>query len=191
MGVLRAALELLARDEGPVLEDYPTDTEGPVDMTGWACPVSFDTDEGETEQNDKSLADCVRAENRKLAPWHALAIERRGGTTVGASGKSVDDIVDFLQQQMDGDVSADDAPLIKLAAEDLRAYYIEAATSQPGPTTSQGLMDWFFGETSAGALLLALQPKLAANEDKRLQGLANFQLIPRPQMHRLEKTAAD
>ncbi len=185
--MLKAALELLAHEEGPVLEDYPGDAEGPIDMTGWACPVSFHTDADEAEHGDKSLADYVRAENRKLAPWHALAIERRGGTTVGASGMSIDDVVDFLQQQMDGDVRADDAPLIKLAAEDLRAYYIEAATSQPGPTTSQGLMDWFFGETSAGALLLALQPKLAASEDKRLQGLANFQLIPRPQMRRLEK----
>lgn len=188
MNVLRAALALLARDEGPVLEDYPVDAEGPVDMTGWACPVSFDREDEAGEETALSLPDLVRAENRKLAPWHALAMEKRGGTTVGASGMSMDELVNFLEQQMDGEVSVDDAALIKLGAEDLRAYYIEAATSQPGPTTSQGLMDWFFGETSAGALLLALQPKLAASDDPRLQGLANFQLIPRPQMHRLQKT---
>lgn len=186
MDVLKAALDLLTRDKGPVLADYPRDAEGPIDMTGWACPVSFDSDEASSDGQETLLADHVGAEIAKLAPWYNIAMERRGGTTVGASGKSIDEIISFLAAQLDGDVSPDDANLIKFAAEDLRAYYIEAATAQPGPTTGKGLMDWFFGETSGGALLLTLQPKLAGTNNSRLQALANFQLVPRPQMHFLQ-----
>ncbi|MGE3465240.1 MAG: selenoprotein B, partial [Pseudomonadales bacterium] len=39
--VIAAALELLARESGPVLEDFPEDAPAPGTENAPACPVSF------------------------------------------------------------------------------------------------------------------------------------------------------
>jgi len=95
-----------------------------------------------------------------LRPWYDRSVQRRGRTTVGVSGIPVEEaarlLAAFLKDPTMGsprpDLSAPEA--VKLAAEDLKAYYLEAASAQPGKKSSAQMADWFWGETAAGGLIL-------------------------------------
>ena len=39
--VTRAALDLLARTDGPLIADYPEHVDEPADFSGWACPINL------------------------------------------------------------------------------------------------------------------------------------------------------
>ena len=39
--VVKAALELLARTDGPLIADYPEHVPETPDFSGWACPVAL------------------------------------------------------------------------------------------------------------------------------------------------------
>jgi hypothetical protein len=76
-------------------------------------------------------------------------------------------------------------PTFRGASEDLKTFYMEAATAQPGQASSRDLADWFWGETAAGALLLAMHPVCLESPDAGVRRIASAQLIPRAQAHRL------
>jgi D-proline reductase (dithiol) PrdB len=187
--VLLAALALLVREDGPVvLEDFPDDPPAgtaPGTDDAWACPVSFPA----PPPDPSDLASAVAAEVAALAPWYALARERRGRTVVGLTGQQPDTVAAYLA----GFLHATPAPLrpersagenVKLACEDLKAFYAEGATARPGPVDAGALADWFWGETAAGRLMLALEDVLATHPDQSLRLVASDYLVPRTQAHR-------
>ena len=57
------------------------------------------------------------------------------------------------------------AQALKEAIDDLRAYYLEAASAFPDPGSSRTRKAWLWDETILAKSLLALQPKLAASAD--------------------------
>ena len=57
------------------------------------------------------------------------------------------------------------AQALKEAIDDLRAYYLEAASAFPGAGTPATRKKWFWDETKLAEAMLALQPKLAASDD--------------------------
>jgi len=188
--VLDAALALIEREDGPViLEDFPQDAPAATsgdDEAAWVCPVAFPAPPADPHDLGAALA----AEIAQLAPWHALAAERRGRTSVGLTGKTPEAIATYLA----GFLCDTPAPLregigagecVKLACEDLKAFYTEAGTARPGPVDACSVADWLWGETAAGRLMLALQPILAAHADDSLRTLAQDYLVPRTQAHRL------
>ena len=59
--------------------------------------------------------------------------------------------------------------MLKLAAEDLKAFYFEAVAGQPHPMTGQAAADWFWGETSAATLFVALRERCIADTDPARQ----------------------
>ena len=89
--VLRAALTLLEAESGPVLADYPEEAEGAYDLSGWVCPVAFPK-----AASEESLGEALRRELQELRTWYDLGLERRGRTTFGSSGLSVEQIADLL-----------------------------------------------------------------------------------------------
>ena len=192
--VLRTALSLLDREgPPPVLEDFPDEAPGtgPSDLTGWSCPISFPS--APTTDRPTPL-DTVLAEIANVSPWHNLALETRGRTSVGAAKIDIEASARFLHDLLEGNgMAANPSPTLTLgqafrgASEDMKTFYMEAATAQPGQASSQDLATWFWGQTSAGALLLALHPVSLASQDDGVRRVASGQLIPRVQMHRLEK----
>lgn len=189
--VVRAALGLLESDDGPVLlADFPQDAPGAAeaDGSGWVCPVTLAPPPGPEETE---LAVALVNEIGQLTPWYAVALETRGRTTFGASGLTIEDAARFVAAFVDGapENPRPDLPVaqvLKLAFEDLRAWYTEAATARPGAASSAAVRDWFWGETTAGASLLRLHQALTKSEDKALKTFANGFLVPRTQQHRLE-----
>ncbi len=93
--VLMAALALLERPAGPVLEDYPEEAGSTItsldedDMTGMVCPIALPKPADETAPGTGTTQALMR-EIASLAPWYDLAVRTRGRTTVGPSGLSID-----------------------------------------------------------------------------------------------------
>jgi len=72
---------------------------------------------------------------------------------------------------------------LRLAAQDLKAFYFEAAVSRPGATTpdSAAFNHWFWQETAAGKALKAVKEKCRNESDKALQLVGNLLLVPMSQ----------
>jgi len=190
MKVLRALLALFERDAGPVLEDFPEDAPGgpSVDRSGWVCPVNLAPPPLEAGDG---LRGAVLAEIESLMPWYALGLEHRGRTTVGLSGLGIEDAARFLagfveDPQIENPCPGQPMPqALKHAAEDLKAWYTEAATARPGAAASRAIADWFWTETAAGRLLLELCSVCRNADDPALQRLGDRSLLPRVYQHLL------
>ena len=186
--VLRALLALFDETSGPVLADYPEEAPGggTSDMTGMACPIRFD----QPASSEETVAAGVQREIRELRPWYDLALERRKRTTFGSSGLAIEDVAEFLSCWMDDmpppSPRADSTPeaLLKLAAEDLKVFYFEALAGQPEPMSGRQAADWFWGETSAAKLFVALRERCIADTDPVRKLIGQNLLVPREQWSR-------
>ncbi len=173
--VIKAALVLLMRSEGPVLEDYPIDAPA-VDLeSAAACPVSFARD----KDDDDSWQARLTREFSGLQPWYELSCSRRHGRTlVGVAEQTPAQNVARIAELLDASELPTDITWLKRAIEDLKAYYLEAMTAQPGEYDAQTLQNLFWGQTNFGAAVLALYHQLQNSDDVRLQMVARI-LAPR------------
>lgn len=177
--VILMALNMLDAPSGPVLEDFPDDapeSDEPETDAGVACPVRLRRRPVGTP--DDELVDDVRQEVARLRVWYDLGVERRGRTTLGASPLDIDASLDLLAAVFRSELPpspTDGVPLrdaVRLAAEDLKAFYLEAVTAQPGPTPSgQRLHEWFWGQTSGAVLLRTLQSRIEQLHSDDLDGV--------------------
>ncbi len=171
--VLRAQLDMLKRSDGPLLVDYPEDVEGEADLEGWACPISL----------APPPSDTLAAEIDRLTVWYHRAVSARGRTTVGTSGLDMPAAGKLVTGALEGALPP--ALSLKLAVDDLRAFYLEAASAFPDPGTVKTRKAWFWDETLFARTLLALQPKLAASADPHHKALGALTLIPAAERYRL------
>lgn len=188
--VLKAALSLLEAPAGPILADFPEDVPGPADFTGWACPINLAEAKEEIEEGTAGVTSALIREIDFLMPWYDMAIQKRGRTTVGASGMNIQEVAQFLATFLHGQSNSSPrdnlsvGEALKLASEDLKAFYLEAATAQPGEASSSQLADWFWAETAAGKLLSELKAVCSKSSDPSIKMLGTSLLIPRNQEHR-------
>ena len=173
--VAKAALDLLARTDGPVLADYPEDVPEVTDFSGWACPISLAPSE----------VDSLAAEIDRLGTWYDQSMAKQGRTTVGVSGLDMSAAGALVTRALNHDLP--EAQALKEAIDDLRAYYLEAASAFPDPGTATTRKKWFWDETQLAKALLALQPRLAASSDPQHKILGNLTLIPATERHRLRQ----
>ncbi len=123
--------------------------------------------------------------------WYDLSVKERRRTTIGASSLSIEDAASCIATFVRGNLQASPmggisrAMALKMAAEEVKAYYFEAVTAQPGqPTDSATLADWFWGQTKAGLIINAAREICLKSEDKELKLLGTLLLVPRNQLHR-------
>jgi hypothetical protein len=182
--VLLAALELLEAGQGPLLVDFPEEgyeqtTEEEQSQEGWACPVNF---AGRRQQ--QTVSERLAEEIRELKPWYDLRRERSGRTAM--VNFSPDSAGRFLGELASGNGPANpltDLPMaaaIRIAAQDLKAFYFEALTAQPGgaPPTSRTFTRWFWSETTAGEVLFAVKDWCLKQDDKALRMAGDMLLVP-------------
>ena len=67
---------------------------------------------------------------------------------------------------------------LRWSAEDLKAFYYEAATAQPGLASENRLESWFWEESTAGELLKALRARCLADGDGAVREVGEFMLVP-------------
>ena len=173
--VAKAALDLLARTDGPLIADYPEHVPEVADFSGWACPINLAPSE----------VDSLAAEIDRLATWYDRSMAKQGRTTVGVSGLDMPAAGALVSRALNGDLP--EAQALKEAIDDLRAYYLEAASAFPDPGTATTRKKWFWDETQLAKALLALQPRLAASDDPQHKILGNLTLIPATERHRLRQ----
>lgn len=175
LGVIRAALDLLDRSEGPVLEDYPHDAPPIEAESAAACPVSFAKDTGD----DGSWKTRLAREVSQLEPWYELSCRRRGGRTlVGIADQPPQQNVLILAEHLDDGVLPTDITWLKRAVEDIKAYYNEAMTARPGEYDSREIQARFWQETNFGAAILAFYHQFQESNDDQLKLIARI-LAPR------------
>jgi hypothetical protein len=188
--VILAALALLDAPEGPVLVDYPEEAPLADAPTGWACPVNL---KPPVDTDDRSAGlRALEEELAELAPWYDRAVENRGGTTVGASTLPIEQIPPFITAFLDSDLPANPRPEVLLAdmlvfaCDDLRAYYLEAVSAQPGQAVGGEILDWFWDETVAAKVLWSLRELCRDSTDEEMRE-ATDRFAPDPIVTRLAK----
>jgi len=170
-------------------EDVPAEatTDAPA-MEGMVCPIEFPKQPDETAPTSE-IGVALMQEIDSLAPWYELAVSTRRRTTVGPSGLSIVDagkyLANFLQDQATRSPREDLAPghVLKLAYEDLKAYYTEAITMQTGFNTSKRAEDWLFKDTTLGAALWRLRAICRASSDEYHQFLGRNSIVPDRQIN--------
>jgi hypothetical protein len=136
--VLRAALDLLQRPVGPILENFPDEApSGPESEVPLACPVSFATDPS-TLSDGEALLHAFQAEVEGLRNWYDMAVQRRGRTTANTTGMAPQVVADFLAALARGDEPENPLPdislatTVKMASEDLKATTTSPCRPSPG-----------------------------------------------------------
>lgn len=194
LSVLEHALSLFKAPSGPVLEDFPHDAPDTVDQpVSVACPVSF-RPASETQSSTQRLSEQFLSEATQMRTWYDISLNTRNRTTMGISGMSPQDTADFINRFIDARSRTelmDDPNLsdrLRLACEDIKAYYLEAVRAQPGqPTDSKSLADWFWGETVAARVINAARKICMDADSEKMKILGKLLLVPRNQMHRFNK----
>ena len=142
------------------------------------------------EFDDTALVAGSALAERRVAIVTSAGLARRGGrTTVGLSGLAPDAIVEFLAVYAERGEETSPHPhrdgvnfsrFLKHALDDLLAWYQEAVTAQPGSTPSgRELVAWFWGETRASRLFLAVRERGVASEDPGVRLVVKALLVPR------------
>jgi hypothetical protein len=122
----------------------------------------------------------------QLRSWYDLEVKKRGRSMVGVSGLDLEMISDFVGSFIDGDLPDNprkDIPLamtLKLTVDDLKAYYFEAVSSQPGQEspTGKAIVDWFWSDTIAAKVLYAVKDSCVNSDVAGLRMVGKLFLIP-------------
>jgi hypothetical protein len=180
--VMLAALQLLEREQGPVIiEDFPDDDPRAQPDPLWHPPL------GPAAPSDRSydaLADQLEAEIPLLQASYDRGRAQRGRTTVGLCTLPIADCGRYVADWVRGHTPASplsgfSAPLmLRFAVDDLKAYYLEAAAAGAKKPSSKQLGDWLWNATAAGAAILALREACLASADERLKLIAGNFMVP-------------
>ena len=181
--VLRACLGLLDAESGPVLEDYLEDIpagSSEYDFTGMSCPIGLHP----VPSNDSELTNSLVQETGQIAPWYELAVDQRKRTTVGISELDILDaarfLIDFIEDPSSPSprLEMEVGPMLKHTCEDLKAFYSEAASAQPGMSSSLAVENWLWNETVLGKVLWNFREEHVDDSDTYIGYLAKRGLIP-------------
>lgn len=191
--VLRTLLSTFDEPTGPVLKDFnedaPRSPKHEDNEQAWACPLELKAISPSAELSPADLEQAFVREIIQLRPWYDQSVRQRGRTTVGVSRLDPDDCARFAAGFLSDSWPA--APheemtrgeTLKHCCEDLRAYYFEAVAAQPGrlAATTSEIEDWFWNQTTAGAVFRKLDPVCRASDDEVMQHMGNYLLLPRSQ----------
>jgi hypothetical protein len=183
--VLLAALGLLERADGPViLADFPDDAPTQAGTPSWRPAVALPPPAAPTHPAEWAAA--LATEIALLQPAWQQAQARFGRSTVGLSGLAPEVWPSFASAFLGtappaapaGFASA--ALALRYLADDLKAFYAEAAQASGAAPAPDQASAWLFRETLAGRLLLALRTAALAGEDGGFKTMAGRFLIPVP-----------
>ena len=180
--VIRAAFELLQKSPAPVLEDFPEIIPVKEGRMSYALPVDLVYKVNQLGDIDK-LTDEVKKELSNLMPDYLKAIDNNGRTTVGASEMEISDFVPYISEFAKGNKPKSPRkglpaiPLLKLVVEDLNAVYTETRIYKDKIDDLEMLGKWFWQETYAGKLLLAIEAVSLESDDQVLRQIASMSLL--------------
>jgi hypothetical protein len=182
--VLMQALSLLERTDGPViLEHFPDDNASWFDRPDWAPSVALPSPG--TYPNPAAWEAAFRAELLTVLPVWERFETRFGRTTVGLSGQPPKAWPAFATAFLDGALPTvplhDTAALaLRFLSDDLKALYGEAVQGDGPPPSARQIDRWFWRETVAGQLLIALRGVALESENNALKTVGGRFFVPAP-----------
>jgi hypothetical protein len=179
--VILAALSLLEAPNGSVvIADYSRDDPREQPDPAWRAPLTAVP----AATDGAAVAAALEAEIAALGGAYHRSIAERGRTIMGLSGLTIGEIGDYIAAWLRGEnptspVTGMSAPLaLRFAADDLKAYCLEAALAGAPRPSSRQLGDWLWNDTAAGAAMLALRRSYREAQDDRLKLIAGNFLVP-------------
>lgn len=179
--VLLHALHLLERADGPViLETFPDDPPNWLDTPDWRPPVLPVV---LTPGDPAGWATAFARELEALAPaWQAAQL-RYGRSTIGLAGQPPEQWPGFVADVLAGaapTVAAHATPALALRflCDDVKAMYAEAAQAQGAAPSSRQIDAWFWRQTLAGRLLIALRAAAVQSENAAMKTVGGRFLVP-------------
>ncbi len=182
--VLRMALGLLERTDGPViLEHFTEDAPSWFDRPGWAPAVSLPPLVVPAAASAWEAA--FRSELALILPAWERFQARFGRTTTGLAGQNPDAWPAFAAAVLDGGlpvVPLHDTPALasRFLIDDVKALYGEAVQADGGPPSARQIDAWFWRQTIAGQLLIALRRVALTSENNALKTVGGRFFVPAP-----------
>ena len=172
--VLDAALGLFTQTDSPIFSEFseeaPEISESPEE---WVCPVSFN------KEKEESLLENVKNEIALLKPWFERRKTVFGKTSFGISDVDLEDLAPFIHAFFSEEQnSKPDSSRLKLATDDLNAFYLEAALQQPSASEISAFENWYWNETAAGELVKKVALHCQKSLDPGLQKTAKLLIVP-------------
>ena len=173
--VLAATLDLFKSTSAPVLAEFPEDGEAPARLLQ-ASAARADL----ADAVDSDPADELTAMRGYYERW---VDDHDGRTMVGLSGvpqRRWRGLVKYLQAYASGeeqtyeDMPADvpEPRFIRLVADDLKAFYMEARMCQRPDQKNNDMQGWFWTETAVGNLLAKIAERMNASDDESVSRAA-------------------
>jgi hypothetical protein len=182
-GLMRA-LRLLERTDGPViLEHFPDDNPSWFDRPNWRPAVAVPP--LGAHSNTAAWEGAFRAELLLVLPVWERFKSRFSRTTVGLAGQLPEAWPAFAAAFLDGalpTVHAHDtaALALRFLSDDLKALYGEAVQADGPPPSARQIDRWFWGQTVAGQLLIALRGVALESGNNALKTVGGRFFVPAP-----------
>jgi hypothetical protein len=180
--VLVAALGLLERTDGPViLDDFAEDPPGWRDTPDWRAPPPVEVTE--LLETPDAWATAFGAELSALMPRWQIAQTRFGRTTVGLSFQAPPAWPVFATRFLAGELPAvpeldTSALALRMLSDDIKALYGEAAQAEGCAPSAHQIDKWFWRQTIAGRLLIALRTAAMASSNNALKTVGGRFFVP-------------
>lgn len=179
--VLKQALGLLERTDGPViLEDFPDDNPSWFDRADWVPAVAVPRSGAISDWQPAFAAELARI----LPAWDRFKT-RFGRTTVGLAGLLPEDwpgcIAAFFASELPT-LPLHDTPALALRflADDIKALYGEAVQEEGGPPSARQIDLWFWRQTVAGQMLIALREIALESKNNGFKTVGGRFFVPAP-----------
>jgi hypothetical protein len=186
--VLRRALDLLERTEGPVvLDHFDEDNPSWFDRPDWVPAVALPP-LGPPLGLARAAAAweaAFRAELALVLPVWRRFRDRFARTTVGLAGQEVEAWPGFATAFLDGALPtvpahATPALALRFLCDDIKALYGEAVQADGGPPSARQIDLWFWRKTVAGQLLIALRAAALESPNNALKTVGGRFFVPVP-----------
>ena len=170
--VLAASLDLFKSESAPVLVEFPEDVDAPVRLLQASAARKDMKDGTATDPADEVTA---------LRGYYERWVEDHDGRTgVGISGVPQRRWRGLLKNLhafgLGEEAVFEDRPadipeprFMKLVADDIKAFYMEARMCQRPDQQNNDLQAWFWTETAAGTMLSNVAERLNASEDEAVK----------------------
>lgn len=187
--VLAAALRLLEREDGPVvLEDFAEPAPNETDTPGWSAPLDLPAPAPQAGLDPGAWSVALAAEIAAVQPHWRRAGRRFGRTTIGIGGHAPEAwpalMARFLAAPVPDSPTPGLAPAlaVRFMADDLKAFYSEAAQSAGPAPSSRQIDDWFWGSTIAARFLVALRAAALASDHTAFKTVGGRFFVPGPRV---------
>ncbi len=181
MRVLRAALDLLDRPSGPVLETYEEEPPPTADPDAWS--PSWDIEPVDEAISDAELALRFRHDLSVLAPLHAEATRAHGWSTFGLAGLSFQELEEIfvsylLKGPTDNIPKRERAFVIKHGSQDLTDAFSQTAAYLGGDAPF-AIRRWYWTRSSFGLVMRRIGEALHDDPDAKTRVAADGLFVPR------------